>query len=69
MPKRTNAKNANANNAKARDVSPWAPVANPELAAGMREIRRSNKAGTHADTRYRRARTRQAMMLRVFRDD
>lgn len=35
-------------------------VENKAYIEGMREIRRSNKAGTHADRRYRRARTRQA---------
>ena len=57
-----------AKRAKAKKTQAWTPVANPELAAGMREIRRSNKAGTHADTRYRRARTKQAMMLRIGRE-
>lgn len=46
----------------------WSPVANPLMAAGMREIRRSNKAGVHADTRYRRARTKQAVMLRAVKE-
>lgn len=32
--------------------------ANPEMAEGMRQIRRSNAAGTHEDKRTRRARTR-----------
>lgn len=35
-------------------------VENKAYIEGMREIRKSNKAGTHADRRYRRARTRQA---------
>ena len=48
--------------------SVWKPNANPEMAAGMREIRRSGKAGAHADGRYRRARTKQAVMLRVSRE-
>lgn len=47
----------------------WAPVSNPLLAAGMREIRSSNKSGSHADTRFRRARTNQALMLRLARED
>ena len=46
----------------------YAPVANPEYAAGMREIRKSNKAGTHADGRFRRARTKQSMMLRIAKE-
>jgi hypothetical protein len=49
-------------------TSGWKPIANPEMAAGMREIRRSGKAGTHADGRYRRARTKQAVMLRISRE-
>lgn len=35
-------------------------IENKAYIEGMREIRKSNKAGTHADRRYRRARTRQA---------
>ena len=31
---------------------------NQEYIQGMREIRKSNKAGTHLDARFRRARTR-----------
>ena len=36
------------------------PTANPAYAEGMREIRRSNKAGIHLDKRTRRKRTRQS---------
>jgi hypothetical protein len=46
----------------------WAPAANPLMAAGMRAIRSSNKAGPHADGRHRRARTHQALMLRISRE-
>ena len=35
-------------------------VENKPYIEAMREIRKSNKAGTHADRRYRRARTRLA---------
>lgn len=56
--------------AKSKKNKPaWAPVANPELAAGMRDIRSSNKAGTHADTRFRRARTKQAVMHRILKEN
>ena len=34
----------------------------------MREIRRSNKAGTHADRRAKRARTRKAKLDKAIRD-
>lgn len=34
----------------------------------MREIRRSNKAGTHADKRTKRARTRKASKDKAIRD-
>jgi len=37
-------------------------VENKPYIEAMREIRKSNKAGTHADRRYRRARTRQAQL-------
>jgi hypothetical protein len=36
----------------------YSKTANPEYIQAMREIRRSNKAGTHLDTRSRRIRTR-----------
>jgi hypothetical protein len=35
----------------------------------MREIRRSNKAGTHADKRTKRARTRKAQVDKAVRED
>ena len=35
----------------------------------MREIRRSNKAGTHADKRDKRARTRKAKLDKVLREE
>lgn len=34
----------------------------------MREIRRSNKAGTHADKRAKRARTRQSSKYKAIKD-
>lgn len=44
-------------------------TANPEYAEGMRQIRRSNASGTHADKRTRRARTRNALLRKLLRDD
>ena len=35
----------------------------------MREIRRSNKAGTHADKRNKRARTRKASKDKAIREE
>ena len=35
----------------------------------MREIRRSNKAGTHADRRTKRARTRKANLDKALREE
>jgi hypothetical protein len=35
----------------------------------MREIRRSNKAGTHADKRTKRARTRKAKLDKALREE
>ena len=35
----------------------------------MREIRRSNKAGTHADKRAKRARTRKANKDKALREE
>jgi hypothetical protein len=35
----------------------------------MREIRRSNKAGTHADKREKRSRTRKAKLEKVLREE
>jgi hypothetical protein len=43
--------------------------ANPEMAKAMREKRSSNAAGTHADKRTKRARTRNAMLRRLLRLD
>jgi hypothetical protein len=43
-------------------------TANPEYIQGMREIRRSNKAGTHQDTRYRRTRTRQGALNAAIKE-
>lgn len=44
-------------------------VANPELAAAMRDKRRSNAAGTHADKRTKRARTRGALLHKLLKLD
>lgn len=43
-------------------------VANPLMAAAMRGLRASNAAGTHADRRTRRARTRSASLRAALRD-
>ena len=43
-------------------------VANPAYIEGMRELRRSNASGTHADKRDKRARTRSASLRRDLRD-
>jgi hypothetical protein len=43
-------------------------IANAAYIQGMREIRSSNAAGTHADRRERRARTRSASLRRDLRD-
>ena len=48
--------------------SKYKPTANPAYAEGMREIRRSNKAGTHLDKRTRRQRTRQSSIYRAILD-
>lgn len=41
---------------------------NKKYIEAMRELRRSNAAGTHADKRTRRARTRSASLNRALRD-
>lgn len=43
-------------------------VGNPELAAAMRDLRRSNAAGTHQDRRTRRNRSRNAQRARAITD-
>ena len=43
--------------------------ANPEMAKAMREKRSSNAAGTHADKRTKRARTRGAMLRKLLKLD
>ena len=35
---------------------------------GMRQIRQSNKAGTHLDRRYRRNRTRQSKKVKAIKE-
>lgn len=45
-----------------------AGMGNSEYIAGMREIRSSNKSGTHLDGRYRRARTRSANKARSIKE-
>lgn len=44
------------------------PIANPEYARAMAELRRSNASGTHADKRTRRQRTRSASKSFALRD-
>ena len=51
--------------AKAKKFS---ATANPAYIQGMRELRRSNASGTHADKRNKRARTRSAQLRRDLRD-
>jgi hypothetical protein len=46
----------------------FTPVANPAYAQAMAELRRSNAAGTHADRRTRRARTRADAKRRALQD-
>ena len=43
-------------------------IANPAYAQAMAELRRSSAAGTHADKRDKRARTRGAQLRRDLRD-
>jgi hypothetical protein len=43
-------------------------IANAEYIAGMREIRKSNAAGVHADKRTKRARTRADSFRRAVRE-
>jgi len=40
----------------------YRPVANPAYAKAISELRRSNAAGTHADARSRRERSREAAL-------
>jgi hypothetical protein len=44
-------------------------IENKPYIEAMREIRRSNKAGTHADKREKRARTRKAKLERALREE
>lgn len=43
-------------------------IANPEYARAMAELRRSGAAGTHADKREKRAKTREARLRRALED-
>jgi hypothetical protein len=43
-------------------------ISNTPYIEGMREIRKSNASGTHADKRQKRARTRQASKSRTIKD-
>lgn len=45
-----------------------APVANPEMAKAMRDLRSSGAAGIHQDQRDKRARTRSAALRRAVED-
>lgn len=44
------------------------PAANPDMARAMHGKRTSNAAGTHADKRTKRARTRSASIARDLKD-
>lgn len=44
------------------------PTANPALAEGMRQLRRSSAAGTHGDRRTKRNRDRAAKRRNAIRD-
>lgn len=54
---------------KNNDSSRYRPHANPQLARDMAELRRSNAAGTHADKRTRRRRTRGADKSAAIREN
>jgi hypothetical protein len=43
-------------------------ISNTAYIEGMREIRKSNASGTHADKRQKRARTRQASKSKTMKD-
>ena len=49
------------------DKSDW-KVSNTGYITGMREIRRSNASGFHADKRYKRKRTRSAAVRSAIKD-
>lgn len=59
---------ASGSGAKPPKASKFKPTANPALAAGMAELRRSNAAGVHEDKRTRRARTRGASLRKDLKD-
>jgi hypothetical protein len=44
-------------------------IENKPYIEAMREIRRSNKAGTHQDKREKRSRTRQAKLDKALREE
>jgi hypothetical protein len=44
-------------------------IENKAYIEAMREIRRSNKAGTHQDKREKRARTRKAKLEKALREE
>lgn len=46
----------------------YAPVANPAYIEAMRELRRSNAAGTHGDRRTKRNRDRAAKKRNALND-
>lgn len=52
----------------AKKVMKFQAVANPAYAAAMRELRRSSAAGTHADKREKRSRTRDAQKRKAMKD-
>lgn len=55
------------NNTVSKSNSDW-KVSNTGYIAGMREIRRSNASGFHADKRYKRRRTRSAAVRAAIKD-
>lgn len=54
---------------KPHSISRTARSANPAYAEGMRQLRRSNAAGIHADKRTRRRRTRSAQRSAAIREN
>lgn len=49
-------------------MSEHRPTANPEYIKAMREIRRSNAAGTHGDRRTKRNRDRSAQKRNAIKE-
>lgn len=49
-------------------AKPHRNIANPQMAAAMRELRSSSAASPHADRRTRRARSRSDSLRKELRD-